>query len=194
MAAKQKALDDDNARAIVTAKQKALDDDNAHRAAEAIAKQQQQALDEQKAREAAQKLALASLPTTMTLKTVPLAKTSVACVVAVEALSDALAALARWSAAATKQQVTSLGSAFIVVRTDPARSTTEPPPLLCRPVVSGLPLRAPLVGRDDHKGTLVVAGSTALLAASEQLRDQGGRELRVLVDDDGKVTAIAVVR
>jgi len=80
------------------------------------------------------------------------------------------------------------------VRTDPARSTTEPPPLVCRPVAKGLPLRAPFVGRDDGKGTLVIASGTELLTASAQLRDQGGRELRVLVGDDGKVGAVAVVR
>ena len=140
---------------------------------------------------AAPRLALATASATATM-----GPGSFACVVDARGLADAPAVYRRLREEAVAQGVAVAASGFVVVRGDPARSLIEPPPLLCRAIAPGARLRAPLLALlvdaadvdvvDRVSGSAVLAGARALKGT--------GRQLRAVLDADGAIVAMTLLR
>lgn len=121
---------------------------------------------------------------------------NVVCLVAADALTAPADALSRWTSAAQAQSVVAVPTAlaFVVVRSDPARSLQEPPPLLCRSTQRAVAVRSPLLARENTNGAFVSLQTANIVTAAARIRGTGGRELRVLVDDRGEVLDVIVLR
>jgi hypothetical protein len=97
---------------------------------------------------------------------------------------------------AATQGVTLAGSAgdtFLIVRGDPARSLTEPPPLVCRATREERPFLAPLLRLAQGPATLHILAGTDVRAGVKSLSGLAGVQLRVLLDAGGAVAATAGV-
>jgi len=127
---------------------------------------------------------------------VPLAPTVIVCVVVADALSSPVAGRRRLEQVATTQGVTLAGSAaetFLILRGDPARSVTEPPPLVCRATREERPFLAPLLRLAQGPAILHILEGADVLAGVKGLSGLPGVQLRVLLDAGGAVAATAVV-
>lgn len=123
-----------------------------------------------------------------------------ACLADAKALTDTKGVRARFDDVAGKQLVPVGELAFVLLERDPARSMTDPPPLLCRTIASSTVLHAPLVrAREPAARWLVkrieaglVADAAALVQQSATQKLELSARPRVIVDEHGSFVAIAV--
>ncbi len=123
-----------------------------------------------------------------------------ACLADAKALTDTKGVRARFDDVAGKQLVPVGELAFVLLERDPARSMTDPPPLLCRTIASSTVLHAPLVrAREPAARWLVkkiedglVADAAALVQESATQKLDLSARPRVIVDEHGSFIAIAV--
>jgi hypothetical protein len=123
-----------------------------------------------------------------------------ACLADAKALVDTKGVRARFDDVAGKQLVPVGELAFILLERDPARSMTDPPPLLCRTIASSTVLHAPLVRTREPaarwlvkriEGGLVVDAAALVQQSAAQKLALSARP-RVMIDEHGSFVAVAV--
>ena len=100
-----------------------------------------------------------------------------ACLADSKALTDTKGVRARFDDVAGKQLVPVGQLAFVMLERDPARSMTDPPPLLCRTIASSTVLHAPLVrAREPATRWLVKKIEEGLVADAAALVQQSATQ------------------
>ena len=113
-----------------------------------------------------------------------------------DAVAQPVSARTRLEQVAAAQHVPLVGTAsdtFLVLRGDPERSFTEPPPLVCRATIGERPFLAPLLRLVQPPAALHAVTGPDVRAGTRALSRLAGSQLRVLLDATGAVAATAVV-